>query len=104
MQNIPYSLSIVYLENIKIIDNLETSYFNSSNLFGLDNYGHYRLEKYHIFRNFQFRLKLIHMKKVRAIKTIQRACHDWVFAPSCRDDSIGIRPRLDTFALGIVED
>ena len=94
IKNLPYSLRELYLIFGKIthVDNLEISHFKNKNFI---------LKKYQVFRRFQLRLKLLHMKKVRAIKTIQNACHNWIFAPCCRDDNLGIRPRLDLLALGI---
>jgi hypothetical protein len=31
-----------------------------------------------------------------AAHKITRGCHNWVFAPKCKDLTMGIRPRLDT--------
>jgi len=39
-------------------------------------------------------------RKVAARK-ISRAAHNWVWKPKCKDGTMGIRPRLDTLALGI---
>lgn len=36
------------------------------------------------------------IRRKNAAKIITNGCHNWVFAPKCKDGKTGIRPRLDT--------
>ena len=33
--------------------------------------------------------------RIKAIKKIQRACHNWLYSPKCKDGTIGLIPRLE---------
>ena len=67
-------LSIVddYLE----IDEIDEYYINSFKL----------LKKYYNFETIQ--------KRNNAAKIIHKGCHNWLYAPVCKDNSIGIVPKL----------
>ncbi len=41
-------------------------------------------------------------RRTEAAIIIQRACHNWIFSPICKDGSIGIYPRLSMKKLSII--
>ena len=48
-------------------------------------------------------VKLRMARRVEAARRIQQGCHDWVFAPKCKDGTVGIRHRLDMVEMGVTE-
>jgi hypothetical protein len=59
------------------------------------------------YKEYQMAMKIKHFYKKRharrkySANIINSGCYNWVWKPKCKDGSIGIRPRLDMFALGI---
>jgi hypothetical protein len=76
-----------YPNTIKFIDNVEKERIS------------FTLKGYQSVRRIQKRMKRRY-KKAKAI-IIQRGCHNWIWKPLCNDGTVGIRPRLDTEALGL---
>jgi Leucine-rich repeat (LRR) protein len=59
-------------------------------------------EEYKAARRIQ-RVYLRHYtRRKAAARKIVEGCHNWVWKPKCKDGTIGIRPRLDTLELGLI--
>jgi len=43
----------------------------------------------------QLKFKQIFKKRNNAARVIQNGCHNWIWSPLCKDNTVGIRPRLD---------
>ena len=47
-------------------------------------------------------MKIRFRLKNKASRIIQQGCHNWIWKPILKDGTLGIRPRLDTLALGLM--
>ena len=68
-----------------IVDNVSINIFN----------GNFNIEKYNVFRRFQLRCKLFTTMRIKAAKVIHKGCHNWLYLGKCKDNTIGIVPRLE---------
>ena len=55
----------------------------------------FTLKGYQAIRRIQRRIRYRYDRKVKAAVTIQRGCHNWVFSGKCKDNTVGIMPRLE---------
>lgn len=46
------------------------------------------------FKTFMLRISILHARRMCATIVLQRACHRWFYSPICKDNSIGIVPRI----------
>ena len=83
IENIPIGLAKLFYNNKTVthVDNVKISQIN------------FTLKGYQAIRRLQIRMKVRY--KIKCIIKIQRACHNWVFSPVCKDNTVGIRLRLD---------
>ena len=88
LENLPLSLNyIFFINDITHIDNLEISWFKSTR--------DELLEQYNRIRFMQLRYKLkFRCRRTRAAIKIQRACHNWLWSPKCKDGTVGISCRI----------
>lgn len=88
IENLPNNLQSFYcdFEKITHVDNIHFDHFIFKNEFNL----HW----YNTFKKIQRRIRIRHIKKVNAIKLIQRNCENWLWKPVCKDGTEGINARI----------
>jgi hypothetical protein len=69
----------------------------------LDKVNEYSYKQYQMAMKIKQFYKKRHSRRKHYANIINHGCHNWVWSPKCKDGTIGIRPRLDIQALGIVE-
>ena len=85
IENLPSNLQYFVFDGnpIQFIDNIPFEWFNRN----------FSLSWYNCIKIFQRKFKLRFARKTAAI-LIGNACHDWIYAPICKDGTVGIVPRL----------
>jgi Leucine-rich repeat (LRR) protein len=87
LENIPIGLVELVCNNIYYVDNLSVHRIKFS------------LKGYQSIRRIQKRMKRRFKRKLEAVLLIQRKCHNWLWAPVCKDGKIGIHLRMDLLDL-----
>lgn len=95
IENLPNYLQRFYcdIDNIEFVDNIPLNHYIFNNKFDLD--------WYNTFKKIQRRIRRRHVKKVNAIKLIQKNCENWLWKPMCKDGSIGINAILTWKAISL---
>ena len=82
------NISIAYNHHVKYIDNLLITWLDEHRIC-------ITWPMYFILKKYQRNIKLKYQRKLNAIRLIQKNCYNWIWKPTCKDGTIGIRLRLD---------
>ena len=100
IENLPAGLTEFYYDDNPIthVDDVPITWWNQR--------GEFKLKYYNLIKRLQRRIKL-RVKRNKAARVIQNACHNWLWSTKCRDGTTGIVLRLSLRELtqaGLIKD